>query len=381
MIFDSHQLFNKHTLPHLTTHTPQTWLEISASSFNHNANFYRNIIGPHSKLAVVIKGNGYGHGLQQMAYLCQQNQYIDWILVMQLSEALALQNISKPILVLGYSDVTPEYAIGKNIQFMIDNIEYAKKLHDIGKKHSHQFDVHIKIDTGLSRMGILAQDALSFIQQVQKFDYLNIVGICSHFSASDTQPEFTAHQYALFNDIIADLCTKNIRIPYIHMGNTAALSTVKYKSFFNFFRMGVGLYGLGYNRSDLKPIMTWKTRITHIKTIPANAYVSYAAEYQTKRTTRIALLPVGYYDGYKFRFSNKASVLINGALAPVIGRVAMNMTIVDVTDITAHTENEVILMGPYPNLNAHDLATIGNIPNVREILVGINQAFPRIIME
>ncbi len=364
-----------------TIEKPQTLLEISASAFNHNAAYYKNLIGHQNKLAAVIKGNGYGHGLHHIAYLTQHNQHIDWLLVMHLSEAIALQNISKPILVLGYTDVPIEYAIGKNIQFMIDNIEYAQQLHDIGKKHSHQFNVHIKVDTGLSRMGILAYDAIPFIKQVQKLDYINIIGIYSHFSASDSNPEFSAQQYGQFNNVIADLLPNNITIPYIHMSNTAAISTIEYKDHFNFFRMRIGLYGLGYERSHLQPVMTWKTHITHIKTIPANSYVSYAGEYQTQRTTRIALLPIGYYDGYKFRFSNKTSVLINGSLAPVIGRVAMNITIVDVTDITAHTDDEVILMGPYPEIGTHDLAKLGNITNVREILVGINPIFTRVITE
>jgi len=313
--------------------------------------------------------------------LCEQNQNIDWLLVMQLSEALALQNISKPILVLGYPDVHPEYAIGKNINFTIDNIEYATKLHNIGKKHSYQFNVHIKVDTGLSRMGVLAHDAIAFIKQIKKLDYISIAGIFSHFSASDTQPEFTAQQYAQFNDIIAHLISDNIAIAYIHMSNTAAISNVQYKDYFIFFRTGIGLYGLGYNRTHLQPVMTWKTHITNIKTIPANSYISYCGEYQTKRTTRIALLPVGYYDGYKFRFSNKTSVMINGALSLVIGRIAMNMTIVDVTDIMAHVDDEVILIGNHPETNAHHLAELGNIKNVREILVGINQALPRLIVE
>jgi len=228
---------------------------------------------------------------------------------------------------------------------------------------------------------VLAHDAIAFIKQIKKLDYISIAGIFSHFSASDTQPEFTAQQYAQFNDIIAHLISDNIAIAYIHMSNTAAISNVQYKDYFNFFRTGIGLYGLGYNRTHLQPVMTWKTHITNIKTIPANSYISYCGEYQTKRTTRIALLPVGYYDGYKFRFSNKTSVMINGALAPVIGRIAMNMTIVDVTDIMAHVDDEVILIGNHPETNAHHLAELGNIKNVREILVGINQALPRLIVE
>ncbi len=381
MILNNNQNLTNHNIQvtnPLENH--QTFLEISASAFNHNAAYYKNLIKPHNKLAAVMKGNGYGHGLHQIAYLAEHNQHVDWLLVMHLSEAIALQNISKPILVLGYSDVPIENAIGKNIQFMIDNIQYAQQLNDVGKKYSHQFNIHIKVDTGLSRMGILTHDAIPFIKQVQSLDYINIVGICSHFSASDSNPEFSAQQYTQFNDVIANLLPNNITIPYIHMSNTAAISTIEYKDYFNFFRIGVGLYGLGYEKSHLQPVMTWKTHITHIKTIPTNSYVSYAGEFQTQRTTRIALLPVGYYDGYKFRFSNKTSVLINGSLAPVIGRVAMNMTIVDVTDITAHTDDEVILMGPYSEIGAHDLAELGNIKNVREILVGINPAFTRVII-
>ena len=125
--------------------------------------------------------------------------------------------------------------------------------------------------------------------------------------------------------------------------------------------------------------MTWKTHIISIKTVPISSYIGYACTYKTNRLTRIALLPIGYFDGYKFEFSNKTSVLINGSYAPIIGRVAMNMIIVDITDITASIDDEVIILGPYPHINAHDLALKANITNIREILVGINPALKRII--
>ncbi|HLW72967.1 MAG TPA: alanine racemase [Candidatus Babeliales bacterium] len=377
---------NKTLTSHKTTdinssNTPQTYVEISTSAFNHNVAYYKNLIGQHNKLAAVIKGNGYGHGLHHMAYLCEQHNLVDWLLVAQLSEALVLQNITKPILVLGYSDVSPEYAIGKNIHFIVDHLEYAHNLNTIGKKHSYQFSVHVKVDTGLSRMGIPADEALTFITQLRQLKYLQIIGICSHFAASDSDPEFTAQQYAKFNNVLADLHSNNINIPLIHMSNSAAISTVTYKPHFNLFRMGVGLYGLGQAQAHLQTVMTWKTHIANIKTIPANSYVSYAGTYQTKRISRIAVLPIGYVDGYKFQLSNKSSVLINGSYAPIIGRVAMNMTIIDVTDITANINDEVILMGAYPGIGAHDLARIGDIKNVREIISGINSALTRIIKE
>jgi alanine racemase len=361
-------------------YTPQTWLDICSQSFNHNAAYYKNKIGKHNILAIVIKGNGYGHGLQQMATLCEYNKNIDWICVAQLSEALALQNITKPILVLGYSDVSPEYAVGKNIHFMVDHLEYAQTLAAIGEKHSCSFNVHIKIDTGLSRMGVLADQAYEFITQLQQLKYITITGLYSHFSASDSNPEFTAYQLEQYNNALKKLNVHNIFPQYMHMGNSASTSTVQYPDHFNFFRVGLGIYGLGLDKNHLRPVMTWKTRIVNIKTVPVGSFISYTGSYQTNRETRIALLPIGYYDGYKFRFSNKTKVLINGLFAPVIGRIAMNITIVDVTDIPAQIHDEVILMGSEEEIHAHTLAELAEIKNVREILTGINPSIARIII-
>ncbi|HLC06876.1 MAG TPA: alanine racemase [Candidatus Babeliales bacterium] len=365
---------------HITSTTmPTTFVEVSTSSFNHNAAYYKNRIGRQNNLAVVIKGNGYGHGLQHIALLCQQNNLVDWICVAQLSEALALQNISKPILVLGYSDVSPEYAVNKNIHLMVDHLEYAHTLNNIGKKHSYQFNVHVKVDTGLSRMGVLVSEAHTFIQELQRLDYIHIAGIYSHFSASDTNPEFTAHQLEEYNNILAQLQQNNSLPTHIHMSNTASISTVQYPQHFNFFRIGLGVYGLGQDKAHLKPVMTWKTYISNIKTVPAGSRISYTGSFITQRITRIALLPIGYYDGYDFRFSNKTSVMINGSYAPIIGRVAMNMTIVDVTDIETITGDEVTLLGAAAHINAHNLAQSAEIKNVREIITGINPNITRIL--
>lgn len=361
--------------------SPQTYLEISLSAFNHNAAYYKNRIGKHNNLAIVIKGNGYGHGLQQMATLCEQSPFVDWICVAQLSEALAIENVTKPILVLGYSDVSPEYAVNKNIHFMVDHVEYAQNLHEIGKKHAYQFNVHVKIDTGLSRMGVLPTESLDFIRTLQKLDHINIAGIYSHFSASDSNPAFTSYQLEQYNAVLAQLHENNIFPIHVHMSNSASVSTVEYPQHFNFFRVGLGIYGLGPDKTHLKPVMTWKTHIVNIKIVPKGSYISYTGSHQVRRTSRIALLPIGYYDGYKFRFSNKTHVMINGSHAPVLGRIAMNMTIVDVTDILANIGDEVILVGSDEKTNIHNLANLGDIKNVREIITGINPLIARIITD
>lgn len=354
-------------------------LEINQSAFNHNAAYYKSKIGTHNKLAVVIKGNGYGHGLEQMAFLCEQNAHVDWMCVAQLSEALSLSNISKPILVFGYYDVNPQHAVDKNIHFMIDCLDRARNLNAIGEKNSYQFNVHIKIDTGLSRMGVRADEALNFAKTLRQLPYINIAGIYSHFSASDTNPTLTAQQLTIYTDVLTQLQHHNITPNYIHMSNTASVSTVEYPQQFNFFRVGLGIYGLGPDRTHLQSVMTWKTHIMHIKTVPAGSYINYYGSYQTIRLTRIALLPIGYYDGYQFRFANKTSVIINGSCAPVIGRIAMNMTIVDVTDIPASIGDEVMLLGNNEKINPHTLATTAEIKNAREIITGINPIINRII--
>ena len=363
---------------------PQTWLEISRSALAHNSAYYKSLIGHQNKLAFVIKGNGYGHGMEQIATICENIPHIDYLCVAQLSEGLTLhaRGIRKPLLILGYTDANPQGAVNKPIEFMVDNLEYATMLNSIGKEHSYQFKVHVKVDTGLSRMGIGIEKALNFIKTIHALPYIAISGIFSHFSASDSNATFSEQQIAQFNAVLDDITAHLVHIPYIHMSNTGALESISYHKRFNFFRIGLGLYGLGPQEAALKTVMTWKTRIMNIKSIPTDSYVSYTGAYKTTRPTNIALLPIGYFDGYNFRLSNKSSVLIKNNYAPVLGRIAMNMTIVDVTDIDdAHVYDEVIVLGGYPKIGARDLALAADIRNMREIITSINPALPRIIVD
>jgi alanine racemase len=362
-------------------HIPQTYLQISKAAFDHNISYYKNKIGNHHKLALVIKGNGYGHGLQEMAFLAQDNPLVDWLCVAQLSEALSLLDVSKPILVFGYHDTDPACAAHKNIHFMVDSFEYTSKLNAIGQQHGCFFTVHIKIDTGLSRMGIMPEEAVHFIQKIQKLPFIHIGGIYSHFAAADNNHAFTQLQCQRYDTVIKTLKAHNLLPPFIHMSNTASIAHATYSAESNFFRVGLGAYGLGPEREYLRPLMTWKTRIVQIKTVPKDSFISYAGSYQTIRQTRIALLPIGYSDGYQFRFSNTTSVLINGLSAPVLGRVAMNITIIDITDITAQVGDEVILLGSDELITAHSLAEKTEIKNVREIITGIHTRFKRMIID
>lgn len=375
-------------------HQPYSWLEINQSAIKHNISQYKKIID-NNRLAVIIKGNAYGHGLIQMAHICQTNKTVDWLLVGNLSDALALRKngITKQILVLGYIDEDIANAAHQNIDITIDNLIFAQQLNTIGQRQNRHFQVHLKIDTGLSRQGIFPNQALAFIKQILNFSHIHLNGIYSHCAESNKEDQrFTQQQRKKFIDLLHLLAANNIEIPYKHMTNSAAITALDHSSQYNFFRIGIGVYGLWpsqankkatlsrYPNFTLKPALSWKTRIMCIKTIPEGSYISYNRTHQVKKKTKIGILPIGYYDGYDTRYSNKTSVLINNILAPVIGRVCMNMTIIDITSIpTAQVGDEVTLLGNNPNITAYDLAHAAGISNVREIITTINPSILRVV--
>ena len=369
------------------------WVEISRSAFNRNISQIKAAIGSRD-LAIVVKANAYGHGMQEIASLAMHNQDIDWLCIAFASEALALHaaGISKPILVMSCIDTDPAQLVGTNVHLMVDEYETAKQLREVGKLHGYRFPIHIKIDTGLSRFGVPAEDAIQFITQLQKLSHIRIAGIYSHFSESDKEDgTFTNQQINQFKTVLSTLEGANIKIPHIHFSNSAAATTLDLP-FCTLFRAGINAYGLwssSYAREktearhpamQLQPILTWKSRIISLKGVPANSFVGYSRAFQTKHLTKVAIIPVGYYDGYDIRFSNNGIVYCNGQIAPIIGRVAMNTTMIDVTDIDqARVNDEVILMGPYPGINPHELgARIQNM-NARELTTRINPHIPRII--
>ncbi len=370
-----------------------SWLEVNKNAIAHNISQYKKVID-NNILASVIKGNAYGHGLLPIARINEQNKEVDWLCVSHLSDALLLRRnkISKPILVLSCIDVDPAEAIHQKIDIIVGSYITAQKLNAIGKQHNYHFNVHIKVDTGLSRLGVLAQHVLEFIQYIRTLPYLTINGIWSHFAqAQHENQSFTRDQLAQFNTVLKKLIEYNISISYRHISNSAA--TILKQPLCNFFRLGIGMYGYWSSQATklrvmkkypsmiLQPALTWKTRIAEIKNIPAGVSVSYNCTYQANKPTITAILPIGYYDGYQMRFSNKAWVRIKDHYAPVIGRVCMNMTIIDVSNIPAvGIGDEVILLGDYPKVNVYALAAYADIDNVREIMTAINPQIPRLVV-
>lgn len=375
---------------------PHTWLELDAAAFNSNAQCYKSLIGNTGTLAAVVKSNAYGHGMQEVGALCQQNNNIDWLCTSSLSEALTLRaaNIAKPILVMGIIDDNPELAIAHDIDVVLFDIEAAYELNALGKLLHKKVNIHIKIDTGLTRFGFYPNQTLPIIKEIAQMAWVNMRGIMTHCAESyNPDQSFTLQQLETFNQLINQIEDAGIDIPLKHAFNSAATSTFMHLfPKLNFFRVGAGLYGLWHFKDswhdmqanhgiNLKPVLTWKTQVMHIKHAPTGAYVSYDRTYQTTKPTTIAILPMGYYENYDRRLSNKGIVLIKSDFyAPVIGRVCMNATIIEIPEgKTVNVGDEVTLLGDYDQIRAHDLTNAMASYNAREITTRLNTCIERIV--
>ena len=376
-----------------------TWLELSRQGIEHNIACYKNRIGNYALLGVVVKSNAYGHGLHQVAQICEGNDAVAYLCTGNAMEAVALREsgITKPILVMYFLNIDPEKIVMHEIDLVIYDYDTAALLNMLGKKHDKQAYIHVKIDTGLSRFGFLADTAFDTIMRIAQLPNVTIRGINTHFAQSDKEDQsFTRNQLALFSNLIDQLQQHGITIPLKHTSNSTAVLGIP-DAHHNLVRVGAGIYGIlpkhildrHAETINLKQPLTWKSRIIYTKSIPANSSVSYDHLHITTRETIIGIIPVGYFEGYDRKLSNNGSVLIgaDGVIrkqhlyAPVLGRVSMNMTIIDLTDVPgARVGDEVILMGDYDQVRASDLAHRIGSANPREITTRLPTQIPCVIV-
>lgn len=372
---------------------PHTWLEIDKRALDHNIAQYRKLVGSR-QIALVIKGNAYGHGIKEIVALTNNNDDVNWYCTFSLSEALQLRqlNVTKPILVLGLIDQDPGLAIIDEIDLILSDEHQLPLIIERAEQLNKTARLHIKIDTGLSRFGFLPQDALTIIKQLAEHKNITLQGICTHFAAAEqVDQSYTQWQSDQFNELIWELDRSNINIPFKHAEATAA--TIRQtESMCNIVRIGAGAYGLYPSHKIkqelwqkhgmlLQQILTWKSYIYMLRKIPKETFIGYGCTYRTTVETDIAIIPVGYADGYHRRLSNIGKVLINNKSAPIIGRVAMNTIIVDITHLSSiKVGSEVILMGNYQDLTALDLAEQIGAHNPREITVRLPNTLERKIL-
>jgi len=339
-----------------------------------------------------IKANAYGHGIKEMAQLFVQ-WGADWLTVHSIEEAEALRQsgIIKPILVMGFiqkSDLTKVSIL--DVRVFISDFSTAETLSQIAQKANKQIFVHIKVDTGMSRLGVLDNKAREFIIKVRELKGLIIEGLVTHFATVDdfdNREEFQ-QQFHRFQSLLLELRNEKIKIPLIHCANSSAILLYP-ETYFNMVRPGLALYGYYDNKKieeychqkniNLLPVLSFKTKVALVKEIPAGRGVSYSHLFKTTRPLKVAVVPVGYYDGIDTRLNNKGFVLIKGKKARILGRVCMNMIIVDIDDIpNVQKEDEVVIIGEQgkEKINADKIAELTGMINY-EVLTRLHENIPR----
>lgn len=341
-----------------------------------------------AEIMAVVKADAYGHGAVEVAKLAADTG-VAYLAVALVEEALELRNhgIKLPILIFGGElDDQVEELVHIDAEITIYSLELAKSISDKALQVGKIIPVHIKVDTGMGRVGIHWSEAIRFIRQCMSFPGIRIQGLYTHFATSDEgEKEFANQQLANFKNIIASLKMNHIHIPVIHAANSGAILDMP-DAYFNMVRPGIMMYGY-YPSAEttesvpLKPAMTFKSKILYLKEVEAHTPISYGRTYYARTRTKIATIPVGYADGYNRLLSNRGKVTINKHEFPVVGRVCMDQILVDVgINFEGKIGDDVILFGPKcegNELTVYDICRLVNtIPY--EVCCWISKRVPRI---
>ncbi len=330
-----------------------TWAEIDLDAIAHNVRMLKSLLTPNVEMFAVVKANAYGHGAVPVAQTAL-GAGATQLAVHRASEGEDLRRagIRAPILVMGYTlPESAEMIVRWELTPTVTTIESARAFAMRAMADGVTMPVHVKVDTGMSRYGLLPDEVVAFLSALSQLPGLRIEGLFTHFATADSADQtYVRQQLAIFNDVIRALHANDFTIPLIHAANSAA--TIKLpESHFNAVRPGIALYGLDPSDEwpspvELKPALSLKSTVVRVRTLPPGAAVGYGRTYITARPTRAVLVPVGYGDGYHRALSNKGCVLIRGQRAAILGRVSMDQIVVDASDIPeVQQDDEVVLIG------------------------------------
>jgi len=359
-----------------------TYAEISLDAIKCNIAEIKKLIAPNVKFMAVVKANAYGHGSVAIARAAVEAG-ADYLAVANLKEALELRDagITSKILILTES---PTSVMDEIVQYDLTQTVYsfmeAKTLSDEAQKRNKIANVHVKIDTGMGRVGVSPSEALAFIAKISSLPSLRLEGVFTHFAkAEDHQDNFTKEQFERFKQIIARVKD----IPIKHSANSAGV-VFHPDTHLDMVRVGLMMYGLYPNGNsrrliELQPALSFKSRITYLKKVPAGTPVSYGCTHLTRIPTQIATIPVGYADGFSRGLSNRGQVIIRGRRYPVVGRVTMDLTMIDVSDAKVAMGDEVVLIGEQNGqmIPADEIAKMEDTVSY-EVICGIGKRVPRI---
>jgi len=343
------------------------WSEIDLSAISHNVRELRRITSSGSQLMAVVKANGYGHGAVEVALAALKNG-ADCLGVARMDEGLHLRRagIAAPILILGYTP--PEHSetlVAHHLTQAVYTFEAAEALSEAAARLQTRAKVHIKVDTGMGRLGLLPDsprisllgkhlpgNAQRVIESISRLPYVEIEGIFTHFATADSQDKtYTLQQLERFLEFLEKLNVHGLEFPLRHAANSAALIDLP-ETHLNMVRSGISLYGfypsgeVSKARISLAPAMTLKTRVIHVKMVPAGFHVSYGLTYQTENPTVIATVSAGYADGLNRLLSSRGQMLVRGTRANIVGRICMDLTLLDVGHVPdVQIGDEVVIFG------------------------------------
>jgi len=365
-----------------------TWAEIDLGAIDFNYKQVKKLIGNNIHMMVVVKANAYGHGTVEVSRVLEKAG-VDYLGVATTDEAVRLRDhgVNSPILILG--SVLPEeakVAMERNVTLTLCSDDLLDSIKKLNKQTNLKARVHVKIDTGMGRIGVWHEEALDFIKKVSHDKSFILEGIYTHFSSAGRDDFFTRYQIDSFEKLLVDIEKHWIKISMRHAANSIA--TVDFKrSHMNLVRPGLVIYGMYPKHTfpkliKLKSALTLKTKIVFIKDVPPGRSISYGRTHVTQKHTKIATLPIGYADGYERSLSNKADVLVHGQRAPVIGKVTMDQVLIDVGHIKGvKIGDEVVLIGKQGNeeIRAEKLARLaGTI--AYETVCSISNRVPRVYL-
>jgi alanine racemase len=366
-----------------------TWAEISLSALKHNYLTIKSHLSAGAQLMAVVKANAYGHGAVECARALESIG-ADWFGVALVEEGIELRRagIARPIFCLGgFWRGQAEDLIVSDLTAAVYRLDQAEELNARARDLGRIVNFHLKVDTGMGRLGVQLDEVAKFAIALRRFDHIKLDGVMTHFADADgVEPAYTEQQIARYDEAVGILRGLGFDPSWRHLANSAGVHAYP-QSHGNLARVGAAMYGLSRDvlspnlaPFDLRPVMSLHSRIVMLKTVPAGTSLGYGRAFITARESRIATLPIGYADGLRRAHSNNGGVLVRGRFAPIVGRVSMDLTIIDVTDAPlVEVGDEVILIGQRDGLkiSAEDLAErIGTISY--EIVTGVSARVPRV---
>ncbi len=367
-----------------------TRAEIHLTALQDNFEKIRHRVGRGVGVMGIVKANAYGHGLPEVA-AALAGSGIDYLGVGFLQEGILLREhgIQVPILVLGgvLGSQVQEF-LHYDLDITVASVEIAERIEQEaatnGKKRAN---VHLKIDTGMERIGVHPEHALEFVRRVSRLPHLDVKGIYSHFATSDERDKtFALLQLERFNAVLDAVRKSGIEIPYIHMANSGAILDLP-DSYFTMVRPGILLYGIYPSRETTEsipvdPVLSLKSNVVFVKSVPAGTSISYGRRYYTATSARIITVPIGYGDGYSRRLTGRGTVIIAGKRLPIVGAICMDQIMVDGgSEGNIHVGDDVVLIGSDggQSISVWELADlIGTNPY--EVLTGISARVPRVVI-